>query len=229
MIACGGSDKTVQAPDDPPADDKVTTTPAKKPAKKDYEVPPADKLGTQVDGKGIEVGKAAPDAEVNDMQGKKVTLSSLRASKPTLVIFYRGGWCPYCNMQVHKMATEYDQFTSRGVGVMMISADKPDASAKTSATYEVKFPILSDPDLTAHKAYNVAQKATPEQVAALKAKGQDIEKASGRKHHMFAVPSIFLVDASGTVKWAHVDTDKKVRPSVAQLVGVLDAQGFKAK
>ena len=163
------------------------------------------------------------------MNGKAVTLSALRGNKAALVIFYRGGWCPYCNMQVHKMAGEYDSFSERGVIPIMISADKPGEAAKTSATYEVKFPILSDPDLAAHKAYNVIYKASPELVAKLKAKGQDIEKSTGRKHHMYAVPSIFLVDATGVVKWSHVDSRKKVRPSTSQLIGVLDAQGFKAK
>jgi peroxiredoxin len=229
VLGCGGSEKPTAVPDKPPEQDAVTTKPAKKPDKKDYEAPAADKLGTQAEGKGLAVGTAAPDASVTDMKGQAVKLSAARAGKPALIIFYRGGWCPYCNMQVHKMATEYDSFAARGVMPIMISADKPDSAAKTAATYEVKFPILSDPDLAAHKAFNVVHKATPEQVKALKDRGQDVEKSSGRKHHMFAVPSIFLVDASGTIKWAHVDTNHKVRPSTDQLLGVLDAQGFKAK
>lgn len=186
------------------------------------EAPASDRLGTRPETLGIAVGQPAPDAAVHDDEGRLVRLSDLYRQGPTLLVFYRGGWCPYCNVQVRQLTEAFPEFQKRGFRPVMISVDRIDSAAKTKAQYRIPFPVLSDPDLVAHEAFRVVHQAGPEEVAKLKGFGLDIEAASGRDHHRFAVPSVFAIDASGTVRWAHVDPDYKVRPSTAQLLDVLD-------
>ena len=103
-----------------------------------------------------------------------------------------------------------------------ISVDKVDEASKTNTTYEIPFPVLSDPELHAHEAFRVVHEASEDEVARLKGFGIDIERSSGKTHHKFAVPAVFLIDAHGVVRWAHADPDYKVRPTTAQLLAAID-------
>ena len=93
---------------------------------------------------------------------------------------------------------------------------------KTKASYDIPFPVISDPDLVAHKAYNVVQHVDDETLERLKGFGIDIEQSSGRDHHNIAVPAVFMVNRDGTIVWSHAALDYKLRPSADQLLTVVD-------
>ena len=181
------------------------------------------RLGTLPDGVGISVGQPAPGASVFDIEGNPVVLGELVAQGPTLLVFYRGGWCPYCNHQMHELTQAWDGFQDRSITPIAISVDRADESAKTQASWEIPFPVLSDPDLEAHTAWKVLNQVDEETYAKLIGYGHDLEAASGRDHHTIAVPSMFLIDAGGTVRWAHADPSYKVRPTPEQIFEVVDA------
>lgn len=187
--------------------------------------PTQDQLGTLAEGYGLRVGEAMPSFVLQRHTGEPAKSSELLAGGETLlIIFYRGGWCPYCNLQIRQLTESYSQFKQRKVLPVLISADEVDAAALAQSRYEIPFPVLSDPDLSAHKAFRVVMSLTPELYETYKGYGIDVEQWSGRDHHQFAVASAFLVDPKGKVKWAHASLDYKQRPSVAQLLGVIDAQ-----
>ncbi|WP_160154271.1 peroxiredoxin-like family protein [Microbulbifer sp. ALW1] len=184
---------------------------------------PAESLG--IGEAGLEVGSRPADFSVSSHKGDQVSLNGLVKEKaPILVVFYRGGWCPYCNVQIRQLAEAWPEFEKRGVTPVLISADKPDASALAKATYEIPFPVLSDPDLKAHEAFDVVVQIDDATAEKYKGYGIDLEAWSGRGHHKIAAPGIFLLDKTGTVQWAHVSKDYKTRPCVAQLLAVLDQQ-----
>lgn len=190
---------------------------------KSHEATPNERLGTLAAGLGVAVGEHAPDAIVRDADNREVHLQGLAGKDGRmLVVFYRGGWCPFCNFQIHELTVAYPEFQRRGVLPVAISVDRVDESARTRATYSIPFPVLSDPELGAHRAFRVLHHADNAEVARLKGFGMDIERASGQTHHVIAVPSMFLIDGQGVVRWAHADPDYKVRPSIAQILGVID-------
>lgn len=102
----------------------------------------------------------------------------------------------------------------------MAGAASEKAALAPAAT--APFPVLSDPDLAAHAALRVLHTAEDAEVERLRGFGVDIEKVSGRKHHQFAVPSLFLVDTAGRVRWAHADADYKTRPRTPQILAAID-------
>ncbi|WP_299591436.1 peroxiredoxin-like family protein [uncultured Microbulbifer sp.] len=174
---------------------------------------------------GLKAGEKPADFSVLTHKGKEKSLESLlKENAPILVVFYRGGWCPYCNVQIRQLAEAWPEFEKRGVTPVLISADKPDAGAMAKATYEIPFPVLSDPDLKAHEAFDVVVQIDDATAEKYKTYGIVLEDWSGKDHHKIAAPGIFLVDADGTVEWAHVSKDYKTRPSVDQLLGMLDAR-----
>ncbi len=184
---------------------------------------PESGLGTLPPGIGVAVGEKAPDARLHSADGREVSLRELTRGGAAILVFYRGGWCPYCNFQIRQLTETYPELRRRGVGPVAISVDRVQEAARTQATYEIPFPVLSDPDLAAHRAYRVLHQADAAEVARLGAAGIDLEKASGRAHHVIAVPAIFVIDRDGFVRWAHADPDYKLRPSPAQLLAAIDA------
>jgi peroxiredoxin len=188
---------------------------------------PEAKLGTSPAGFGLAVGQRAPDATLDDLSGKKQTLSNLYAVGPTFVVFYRGGWCPFCNLQLHELAAAKAEFDKRGVRLVAISVDTPTEEAKTQSKDGVPFPMLSDSKLVAHKAFKVVHATSEEEQKKMAGFGVDLRAYSGEAHASFAIPSVFLVDKAGMIRFAHVDEDFKTRPSAKQLLGVVDKLGAK--
>ena len=189
----------------------------------DYVDPAPDRVGVLAPGTGVPVGRKVPDVHGRDLDGKDVALSSLYARGPILLAFYRGGWCPYCSTENHALATAYPEYQKRGVTPVTVSVDTPDAEAKTKATYTIPFPVLSDSDATMIEAFHVVNHVDAATFAKMKGFGVDLESYSGKAHHEIAIPSFFLIDRTGVVRWAHSDPDFKVRPSTAQILTAIDA------
>jgi len=184
----------------------------------------ADKqLGT-LDGEfGLAPGAEVSDFTIKDHFGKDTSLKSLVKDGPVLAIFYRGGWCPYCNRQIYLLTESWPEFEKRGITPVLISADKPDAAALASRTYEIPFPVLSDPKLVAHDLFKVTMALDAETVKKYEGYGISLSDWSGEDHNKFAVSSAFIIDKSQTVLWSHSSLDWRTRPSVEQLLSVIDS------
>jgi peroxiredoxin len=230
LCACGG------AQHEPVAAAQPEVTSAKKPAtatvanaKASDGAPkmvltdtPADKLGSVPSGLGLKLGTKAPDVTLSDITGKPQKLSALYNEGPTFVVFYRGGWCPFCNLQLQGLTNAKADFDAKGLKIVAISVDKADEEAKTKAKHGLAFPMLSDGDMLAHKAFNVIHVAPEAEQKALLGYGINLEAASGKTHHSFAVPAIFLVDKTGAIQWMHIDEEYKTRPSAKQMIEVAE-------
>lgn len=185
---------------------------------------PAAKLGTVPAGFGLKVGSKAPDASLTDVSGKAQKLSEVFVQGSTYVVFYRGGWCPFCNVELHALAGAKAEFDKRGIRIVAISVDLPSHQAKTQAKNGAAFPMLSDPKLIAHQAYQVVHAVGEAERKALAGHKVDLTSYSGETHGSFAVPSVFLVDRSGVIRFVHVDQDYQTRPSVKQMLAIADKE-----
>ena len=188
---------------------------------KRFDVAAPDGLGVNENGKGMTVGEHPADITIKDMQGKDFAVSSAWAEQPALIVFYRGGWCPYCNGQVRELSESYSKFEAAGVQPVLISVDTPDKSAMVKAKYDIPFPVLSDPGLEAHKAFNVVLELDAKTQAQYQEYGIDLQKWSGEPHASIAVASAFIVDMRGHVVFSHAPADFKTRPSAEQLLGLI--------
>ena len=131
--------------------------------------------------KAIEVGTAAPDAGLRDLDGNDVTLHAIVAGKPTVLIFYRGSWCPYCNLHLSDLVTVEEELRSLGYQIVAISPDRPEELNKMTAADHLNYRLFSDPQAEAMKKFGVAYQVDNTTLTNYKQKfNVDLESSSGQ-------------------------------------------------
>lgn len=165
------------------------------------------------DDKGLSVGELAPQISTNDIDGHKFDLNESLQQGPVVLVFYRGGWCPYCNRQLRKLQADVvpklGQFSAK---LVAISVDRPDEIEKTKQKESLGMTLISDPAATLIKQYRVVNQTSNELVRTYKEEYDiDLEAASGQKHHIIAVPAVFTIAQDGKIAFAYANTDYTVR------------------
>jgi len=120
-----------------------------------------------------------------------------------VLIFYRGGWCPYCNAQLADMHLVEPRLRASGFEVVFISTDRPELLHSSLKDQTVPYTLLSDPGLQAAQAFHIAFHLDDEHYAQQLKWGVDLEKTTGTKAHALPVPSVFIVDTSGVIRFVY--------------------------
>ena len=177
---------------------------------------------TGIERSALQVGDPAPDLTLPDALGKPVRLSDLWASGPLVLVFYRGGWCPYCKLELRAWQQQLDELRRRGAGLVAISPQTPDNSLSTAEKNALAFPVLSDSALAAAQAFGVAFELPPELVDLYGRVGNDLPTLNGNGQWVLPVPASYVVGRDGRIAWAHIDSDYRLR---ADPLDVLQAVG----
>ncbi len=160
----------------------------------------------------LPAGIAAPDAAVRRIDGEKTRLSALLAGKPTLLVFYRGGWCPYCNLQLSELRKLKPMLAEHGFQLLAISPDAPAQLQKSLDEHQLDYTLASDSSSALIQAFGIGFQVDAGTRAKYKEYGIDLEAASGgEKHHALPVPSVFVIDAAGTIQFAYSNPDYRTR------------------
>jgi len=160
----------------------------------------------------LQPGDKIPDVTVRNEADQELRLRELVADKPTVLIFYRGGWCPFCTRHLGALAGIQDDLKKLGVQMLAIGMDQPAKLKETPGRDALGYTLLSDADATAAEAFGIAFTVPDELVQTYKEKYHiDIEAASGRTHHKLPHPSVFVVGTDGTIHFTHTNEDYKVR------------------
>ena len=152
---------------------------------------------TDVAGVKLEAGKAAPNFNLQSLNGDWVKLSELRGTK-VLMIFYRGHWCPFCVGHLQDIQTMLPELEKRGYQVLAISPDDATDMQKMADRMDRPYLFLSDAGLKVTDLYGI------------------------RRDEELPHPAMILLDDQGLVKWFYIGEDYKTRPSATQLQQVLD-------
>lgn len=168
-------------------------------------------------------GDAVPDVALRTEEDKEVKLRQLVSAKPTVLIFYRGGWCPFCNRHLKELAGIEKDLDKAGAQLLAISMDQPAELRATPNRDQLGYCLLSDSDAAAAQAFGIAFKVADATVERYKGFKIDIDAASGRSHHLLPHPAVFVVDPKGVIRFAHVNTDYKVRLAPAKILEAVRA------
>ena len=146
----------------------------------------------------VAVGHAAPDFTATDANGDRVSLSDYRARQSVLLVFYRGGWCPFCVSHLDDIQSLFPVLDQHGVQLLAISPEDAEASAKLAKKFEQPYRFVSDSELVITDAYGI------------------------RRDEELPHPAVFLIDREGKIVWYYVGEDYKQRPSSSQLRQVIE-------
>lgn len=150
-------------------------------------------------------GAHAPDFTLPDALGNSMTLSQLLTRGPVVLAFYRGAWCPYCNLQLHAYQQILPQIQALGASLVAISPQTPDQSLSLAEKHELTFAVLSDGGNQVARAYGLVFTIDEAVRAAHKQVGADLPAYNGDESWELPMPGTFLIDQSGTVRLAFVD------------------------
>jgi peroxiredoxin len=171
---------------------------------------------------GLTVGDHAPNFTLPDALGQPVRLADLLAQGPVVVVFYRGEWCPYCNIQVRSLQEALPSFRELGASLVAISPQAADHSLSLTEKHDLAFPVLSDLDQEVIRAYRVqftlAGDLEDLQVNVFQ---NDPAKQNADGSRSLPVPTTFVIDRDGTVRAAFVSADWRVRAEPADIEAVL--------
>ncbi|MDF1559611.1 MAG: peroxiredoxin-like family protein [Bacteroidales bacterium] len=162
------------------------------------------------------IGEKIPDITLMSTEGKQETLASITEGKPSILLFYRGGWCPFCNRHLAEIGTIQDEILGLGYKLIAISPDAPSKLISSSEKNKIKYSLYSDGDGAVARAMGIAFKASERSLARLS------EYSDGQNTGYLPVPAVFVINREGVIAFEYINPDYKVRISAKLLLAVLE-------
>lgn len=165
----------------------------------------------------LKAGEKVPAANLRTVDGKSLSLQQVTAGRPTILVYYRGGWCPFCNRHLAEIQGALKDLEKLGYQVLAISPDGPEALKATAAKRSLEYTLLSDARMEASDAFGLAFRLDD---ATLR-RYEDYGIKLTAKHDgafWLPVPAVYVVDASGTIRFAYANPDYKVRLEASKLI-----------
>jgi peroxiredoxin len=170
----------------------------------------------------IKVGDTLDSFSLDDATGAPVTLDSLVEVGPAVIVFYRGGWCPYCNLALRtyqrELLPELDGFGAR---LVAISPQTPDQSLSTVEKAALEFTVLSDPGSRVARNIGIAFQQADEVLEAQRKLGLDLAAVNAEGSVDLPRPTVLIVDADRSVRFVDVQPDYTARTEVADILAAL--------
>jgi peroxiredoxin len=165
----------------------------------------------------LQAGEPAPDFTATRADGTAYAFSASHLNRPYVLIFYRGGWCPYCNTQLADLHSVEPKLRAAGFEVLFLSTDRPELLYSSLKDQKVPYTLLSDPGLRAAQAFHIAFHLDDQHYAEQLKWGVDLEKTTGTKAHALPVPSVFIIDTAGDIRFVYSNPDFRIRLSAQEL------------
>jgi len=171
---------------------------------------------------GLRPGEKAIDFALPDADGRSVRLFDELEGGPVVLVFYRGGWCPFCNLQLRAYRERLTEFEALGARVIAVSPQSPDRALAQRDKEELPFPLLSDPDGRTAASYRLLYEV-PGYVRGLMEEGLRIDLAAvnDSERWLLPVPAVFLIDGFGIVRSVYANPDFMEREEPEKILALL--------
>ena len=163
------------------------------------------------DVKPLLAGMQAPVFTVRDVNNDIFRYEPAKQAKPVVLTFFRGGWCPYCNLHLSELRLAEEKLKDMGFDIWFISIDKPELLLESLDDPGIGYTIYSDSSLSATRAFGLAFRVDDELNEKYLSYDIDLERASGEDHHVLPAPATYIIGADGVINFAYINPDYKVR------------------
>jgi peroxiredoxin len=181
-----------------------------------------DLLNQGVPPGAVAVGDTLESFTLSGATGEPVTLDQLTETGPAVIVFYRGGWCPYCNLALrtyqNELLPELAAFDAR---LVAISPQSPDQSLSTAEKAGLEFTVLSDPASRLAQRIGIAFQQADDVLDAQRKLGLDLTKVNAEGSAQLPMPTVLIVDSHRTVRFVDVQPDYTARTEVADILAAL--------
>ena len=185
-----------------------------------------DLLDQGVPSGAITVGDSLEPFTLSDATGAPVTLDQLIEAGPAVIVFYRGGWCPYCNLALRTYQRELlPELTAFGARLVAISPQSPDQSLSTAEKAGLGFTVLSDPASRLARQIGISFQQADEVLGAQRKLGLDLAQVNAEGSTELPRPTVLVVDENRTVRFVDVQPDYTARTEVADILVALASLG----
>jgi len=169
----------------------------------------------------LKVGDEAPDFDLDSLDGTEYDLHDLLKKGPVVISFYRGGWCPYCNLELRALNKIYPEIKAKGAELIAISPEMPDRASVTANKNTLAFPLLYDRKAKVADEYNLVFELDDSLKPIYKSFGIDLEQVNGDDDWELPVPATYVVGQDRKIKFAFADVDYKNRAEPADILEML--------
>jgi peroxiredoxin len=177
----------------------------------------------------LKVGDRAPAIVLRNAKGEIVDVSALRKQGPVIVTFYRGGWCPYCNLELKAFQKILLEIKAAGASLVAISPEKPDDMLSTTEKNALAFEVLSDVGQKVGRAFGLVYQFTDELRSAYHGFGLDIPAHNGAPGEWaLPVSATYVIDRDGTIIYAYTDVDYRDRADPLDVLELLTRKAVAA-
>ena len=170
--------------------------------------------------KAKQVGDMAPNFSLQNAIGKKVNLKDYLKKGPVVLVWYRGGWCPYCNITLSRLQEELPNFNAEGANLLALTPEMPDKSISTKEKNHLDFEVLSDVGNNVGREYGIIFKLTPE-VAKIYNENFGLNANNGDNTNELPLAATYVIDKEGIIRYAFLDADYRKRAEPKAIIEAL--------
>ncbi|MDJ0616626.1 MAG: peroxiredoxin-like family protein [Calothrix sp. MO_192.B10] len=167
------------------------------------------------------VGDSAPDFQLPDAVGNIVQLQELLAKGPVVLTFYRGGWCPYCNLELRALQRSLPELEQYNASLVAVSPETPDNSLTTAEKNQLEFAVLSDRGLNVARQYGLVFTLDSELRPIYEQLGIDLPKHNGDESYELPIAATYVIDKEGVIRYAYVNTDYTQRAEPKEVIAAV--------
>ncbi len=178
-------------------------------------------LASDVAKDAIAIGDAAPDLTLPNAKGGTLQLAELLKRGPVVLSFYRGGWCPFCNLEFKALQDRLPEMKALGATLIGISPETPDNSLSTMEKHQLQFDVLSDVGNKVARDYGLVMTLDEKMRPLYSEWGIDLPASNGDDSFELPVPATYVINTNGVVRAAHVDKDYTKRMEPEDIIAAL--------
>ncbi len=182
----------------------------------------AEMIATGQAERALKAGDTVPSFKLLDQDEQPVSSIDLLAKGPLVVTFYRGVWCPYCNMELAALEEVAAEIRARGATLVAISQQTSTNSRRSQAQNKLSYPILTDQGGELAAAFGIRWDVPEELQGVFKGFGLDLPTAHNDPHWTLPMPGRYVIGTDGVIAYAEVNPDYTRRPEPSELLPVLD-------